>query len=1044
MFKPVKSKVDLVKLENNILEFWKNNKIFQKSLKNREGSKKFIFYEGPPTANAKPGVHHVLARSFKDIFSRYQTMKGYYVPRKGGWDTHGLPVELEIEKKLGVDSKKEIEEIGIKRFSELCKQSVFEYVEDWVKLTDRIGFWLDMSDAYYTFTNNYIETVWWILKQIYDKDLLYKGYKVVTYCPRCGTPLSSHEVAQGYKEVEDPSVYVKFKLKDEDSNFLVWTTTPWTLLSNVALAVNLDEDYVEISKNNEKLILAKTLLEDVIEQPYQILRTFKGKDLTGKRYEPLFNYTNIKNDCYLVVGADFVSLKEGTGIVHIAPAFGVDDMNLAREKGLPIIQLVNESGKIKKKAVDFAGLFVKKADPEIIKNLIQRKILFKEEKILHSYPHCWRCDTPLLYFARKSWFIATSTIKDKLLKSNSEINWYPDHIKYGRFGNWLENNIDWSLSRERYWGTPLPIWEDNSGHRICIGSMDELKKLAKHFPDKLDLHRPYIDEINLICPECKAEMSRVKEVIDCWFDSGSMPYAQLHYPFENYEKFHDNFPADFICEALDQTRGWFYTMMAISTILFEKSSYKNVVCLGLINDKYGRRMSKSRGNTVDPWSVLNNQGADALRWYLFTSSSPWVNKNFDVGIINEIIKRFILTLWNSYSFFVVYANIDKFNPEKYSLKFEERSVLDKWILSELNQTISTVDESLNNYDATRGGKEIEQFVNKLSNWYIRRSRRRFWKSEEDKDKISAYLTLYECLVTIAKLLAPYMPFISEEIYQNLVLYISKDSPESIHLTDFPISEKRLIDKDLMEQMNLVRKVVSLGRSARNKASIKVRQPLSYIKVFKTEQTEKLINYKAVIKDELNVKSFELTPDLKQILNYKVKPNLELLGPKYGSKVSVIKNILERMNHQEIANTVLANEKVKIKLEEQEEELLPEEILIEIVAPPKHITEKEGEIALTLNTVLSKKLLDEGFIRELVRLIQNQRKGAGFRIENTIKTIIDCSEKERKIIEEYKDYLCKETLTSELVFSSTLSGNIEEFDIEKTKIRVGISISGPIT
>ena len=1044
MFKPVKSKVDLVKLENNILEFWKNNKIFQKSLKNREGSKKFIFYEGPPTANAKPGVHHILARSFKDIFSRYQTMKGYYVPRKGGWDTHGLPVELEIEKKLGVDSKKEIEEIGIKRFSELCKQSVFEYVEDWVKLTDRIGFWLDMSDAYYTFTNNYIETVWWILKQIYDKDLLYEGYKVVTYCPRCGTPLSSHEVAQGYKEVEDPSVYVKFKLKDEDSYFLVWTTTPWTLLSNVALAVNSDEDYVEISKNNEKLILAKTLLNEVIKEPYEIIKKLKGKVLIGKRYEPLFNYTNIKNNCYFVVDANFVSLKEGTGIVHIAPAFGVDDMNLAREKGLPIIQLVDESGEIKSQAVDFAGLFVKEADPKIINNLKQRKILFKEEKILHSYPHCWRCDTPLLYYARKSWFIATSKIKDKLLKSNSEINWYPDHIKYGRFGNWLDNNIDWSLSRERYWGTPLPIWEDNSGHKICIGSLGELKKLAKNFPDKLDLHRPYIDEIKLICPECKEEMSRVKEVIDCWFDSGSMPYAQFHYPFENYEKFHDNFPADFICEALDQTRGWFYTLMAISTILFEKSSYKNVVCLGLINDKYGKKMSSSKGNILDPWSVLNNQGADALRWYLFTSSSPWVTKNFNVDTIDKIIKRFILTLWNSYSFFVVYANIDKFNPEKYSLKFEERSILDKWILSELNQTISTVDESLNNYDATRGGKEIEQFINKLSNWYIRRSRRRFWKSEEDKDKISAYLTLYECLVTIAKLLAPYMPFISEEIYQNLILSISKDLPVSVHLADFPISKKGLIDKDLMEQMNLVRKVVRLGRSARNKSSIKVRQPLSYIKVFKTEQTEKLINYESVIKDELNVKSFELTTNLKQILNYRVKPNLELLGPKYGSKVSFIKNIFNRLNHQEIASTVLANENVKIKLEEQEEELLPEEILIEIVAPPEHITEKEGEIALTLNTVLSKELLDEGFIRELVRLIQNQRKKAGFRIENTIKTIIECSEDKEIVIKEHKDYLCTETLTTELIFSDKLSGYIEKFNIDKKKVRVGISVSGSIT
>ena len=1043
MFKPVESKIDLVKLENTILEYWKKNKIFQKSLKIREGNKKFIFYEGPPTANTKPAVHHVLARSFKDIYSRYKTMKGYYVPRKGGWDTHGLPIEIEIEKKLGINSKQEIEKIGVKRFNELCKQSVLEYVEDWVEFTDRIGFWLDMTDAYLTFSNNYIETVWWILKQIYNKGLLYQGYKVVAYCPRCGTPLSSHEIALGYREVEDPSVYVKFKLKNEDSYLLGWTTTPWTLLSNVALAVNLDEDYVEISKNNEKLILVKALLEDVIEQPYQILRTFKGKDLTGKRYEPLFNYISLEKNCYLVVGADFVTLKEGTGVVHIAPAFGVDDMKLAQNMDLPIIQLVSESGKIKNEAVDFAGLFVKEADPEIIENLKQRKILFKEEKILHSYPHCWRCDTPLLYYARKSWFIATSTIKDKLLKSNSEINWYPDHIKYGRFGNWLENNIDWSLSRERYWGTPLPIWEDNSGHKMCIGSLDELRKFAKHFPDKLDLHRPYIDEIKLICPECKEEMSRVKEVIDCWFDSGSMPYAQFHYPFENYERFHDNFPADFICEALDQTRGWFYTLMAISTILFEKSCYKNVVCLGLIHDKYGRKMSSSKGNIVDPWSVLNNQGADALRWYLFTSSSPWITKDFDIDVIDKIIKRFILTLWNSYSFFIVYANIDKFNPEDYSVRFEERPILDRWILSELNHTVTVVDNSLENYDATRGGKVIEQFINKLSNWYIRRSRRRFWKSEEDKDKISAYLTLYKCLVTIVKLLAPFMPFISDEIYQNLVLTISDESPTSIHLTDFPISNEKLIDKDLMEEMNLVRKVVRMGRAARNKASIKVRQPVLNIKVYKTSQTKKLLNYKSVIKDELNVKKIELTENLEEILKYDVKPNFKLLGPKYGSKVPLIKKILKKMDQKELVNNLLAEKDIKIILDDKEVQLLPEELLLEIITPPQYVVEKEGQITLALNTSLSEELLEEGFVRELLRLIQNQRKKAGFKIENTIKTIIDCSEKYRKIIEEYKDYLCRETLTTDLVFSSELSGYIEEYEIEENKIKLGISISGSI-
>ncbi len=1043
MFKPVDSKLDLVKLENDILEFWKKDKIFQRSLKNREGNKKFIFYEGPPTANAKPGVHHVLARAFKDIFPRYKTMKGYYVPRKGGWDTHGLPVEIEIEKKLGINSKKEIEEFGVKRFNELCRKSVLGYIKDWIEMTDRIAFWIDTSDAYFTFTNDYIETIWWILKQIYDKDLLYQGYKVIAYCPRCGTPLSSHEVAQGYREVEDPSVYVKFKLKDEDSYFLVWTTTPWTLLSNVALAINPDEDYVKISKNDERLILAKTLLEEIVKQPFKTLETFKGSSLIGKKYKPLFNYITPEKDCYIVTDADFVELKEGTGIVHIAPAFGTDDMRLAQDKNLPVIQLVDESGKLKEEATDFAGLFVKKADPLIIENLKQRNILFKEEKILHTYPHCWRCDTPLLYYARKSWFIATSTIKDKLLKANSDINWYPHYIKYGRFGNWLENNIDWSLSRERYWGTPLPIWQDKNGHIICIGSLDELEKLAKNLPDKLDLHKPYIDEIKLTCPKCKAEMTRIEDVIDCWFDSGSMPFAQLHYPFENYEKFYDNFPADFICEALDQTRGWFYTMMAISTILFEKSSYKNVVCLGLIHDKYGRKMSKSKSNVIDPWSILNKQGADALRWYFFTSSSPWVTKNFDVDIIDKIIKRFILTLWNSYSFFVVYANIDEFDPTKYSIEIKDRSDLDRWILSELNQTVSIVDNCLASYNATRGGKVIEEFVDKLSNWYIRRSRRRFWKSEEDIDKISAYLTLYECLVTITKLLAPYMPFISEEIYQNIVLTIYKDAPMSIHLTDFPVANEKLIDKNLSEEMNLVRKVVSLGRAARSKASIKVRQPLSNISVYETPQTKKLKNYINIIKEELNVKSFKLTSNLNNILSYKVKLNPELLGPKYGSKIPVIKNIFARMDHQKVADDVLENKEVKLKVNGREIKLLSEEILLETVAPPQHVIEKEGEIALALNTKLSKELIDEGFIRELVRFIQNQRKKAGFKIENTIKTIIDCSEREKEIIEKYSDYLCTETLTTDLTFSKELIGDIEEFNINKVKIRVGLSTTGSI-
>src|SRR4030066_1537953 len=738
MFKKVDSQVNLVELEEKILDFWKSSRIFEKSLKKTEGGKKFVFYEGPPTANGAPGVHHVLARVYKDIFPRYKTMKGYYVSRKAGWDTHGLPVELEVEKELNINSKIEIEKIGIGKFNQLCKQSVMRYEGEWQKLTERIGFWLDMDDAYLTFKNNYIETVWWILKSIWDKDLLYQDYKIVPYCPRCGTALSSHELALSYNEVEDHSIIVKFPHAErKNTYFLVWTTTPWTLISNVAGAVSRNSEYVEVNFRGENLILAKNLISEVFgeSKEYNICGSFKGNEIISSGYRPLYDYADGNSDAFRIIGGDFVSVEEGTGIVHIAPAFGEDDMNAGRENNLPFVQMVDEEGKFKKRVKKFALMSIEEANPVIIKDLEERKLLFSIRKIKHSYPFCWRCDSRLMYYAKKSWYIKTSAIKDDLLKSNEEVSWYPEHIKYGRFGKWLENNVDWALSRERYWGTPLPVWVDDNGHKICIGSIEELKEKAADVPSDLDLHRPYVDEIIIKCPERGDDMRRGPEVKDVWFDSGSMPYAQFHFPFENTELFKESFPADFICEAIDQTRGWFYTLIAISTLLFKKSCFKNVLCLGLINDEKGQKMSKTKGNIINPWDILNKQGADALRWYFFTGVSPWLPKNFSTKAVDEVIRKFILTLWNTYSFFVIYANIDNFNPYDHNLEVKDRIEIDRWIISELNKTINKVNELMDYFNVTESGRVIQDFVDTLSNWYVRRSRRRFWKSEEDKDKI---------------------------------------------------------------------------------------------------------------------------------------------------------------------------------------------------------------------------------------------------------------------------------------------------------------------
>jgi len=1048
MFKKVDSKVNLVKLEEKTLGFWNKNKIFEKSLKKTKDGKRFVFYEGPPTANGAPGVHHVLSRVYKDIFPRFKTMKGYYVSRKAGWDTHGLPVELEIEKKLGINSKDEIEKIGIEKFNRLCRESVMKYEEEWKKLTGRIGFWLDMDNAYFTFKNEYIETVWWILKNIWDKDLLYEGHKIVPYCPRCGTPLSSHEIAQGYKEVEDYSAIVKFELKDRNNTYLlVWTTTPWTLISNVAAAVSADSTYAEIEYEGQNLILVMDLLPTLFgeDRPYRKVAEYKGSELVGTSYKPVYDYASGDSKAFQIISGDFVSTGEGTGIVHIAPAFGEDDMRVGRENGLPVVQMVDLEGHFLDSVKKFAGMDTEDANPKIITDLKDRGLVFEIKKFKHSYPFCWRCDTRLIYYAKKSWYIATSKIKDNLLSSNEQVKWYPGHIKHGRFGNWLENNVDWALTRERYWGTPLPIWEDEDGHKLCIGSKADLDKYGKDIPEDLDLHRPYVDNIILKCPECGKSMKRVKDVIDVWFDSGSMPFAQHHYPFENKDIFEENFPADFICEAIDQTRGWFYTMLAISTLLYKKPSFKNVLVLGLINDEKGQKMSKSKGNVIKPWDILNNQGADALRWYFFTAVSPWTPKNFSEKLIDEVIRKFILTLWNTYSFFVIYANIDKFDPYEHELPVAEREEIDRWIISELNRTIKEVDRLLEDFNVTDSGRMIQDFVEMLSNWYVRRSRRRFWKSEEDKDKISAYLTLYECLVTLTKLLAPYIPFISETLYQNLVVNLGKGT-ESVHLEDFPIADETLIDGDLSFKMNNARKVVGLGRAVRSKINIKTRQPVQKVSIYfnGNEKIREAINhFEEIILSELNAKEIEFTEVLAELVSYDIKPNLALVGKKYGPLIPGIKKALEEANSVQIALKVKNEKTIKLDIDGKKLELEPGELLVEIKNKEGIGVETDGEFTVGIPTEIPKELAAEGFARELVHHIQNLRKEAGFEIENTINVSIEAPEAQQGTIDKFVEYISKETLSNSLGRDFDPGMFVKPVKVNGIELKIGIKVVGSI-
>ncbi|HVF25931.1 MAG TPA: isoleucine--tRNA ligase [Anaerolineales bacterium] len=1044
MFKPVSSKLNVTSMEEAVLKFWKHAEIFKKTVEQREGAPEYVFYEGPPTANGKPGVHHVLARVFKDMFPRYKTMRGYHVSRRGGWDTHGLPVEIEVEKQLGFNSKHQIEEYGIDKFNELCRKSVFTYIQDWEKLTDRIAFWVDLDDAYVTYTNDYIESVWWILKNFWDKELLFKGYKVVPYCPRCGTPLSDHEVALGYEETSDPSVFVRMPLVDQpDLSLLVWTTTPWTLPGNVAVAAHPDIDYVIVERDNngtkEKLVLAKSLVDKVFgSEDVKILETIKGKKLKDVKYHPLFTFLPPDKPAHYVVLGDFVTTEDGSGLVHMAPAFGQEDMEMAKQHNLPVLMTVLPDGTFINEVTPWRGVFVKDADSLIIEDLSARGLLLKAEAYLHTYPFCWRCHTPLLYYARDSWYIRTSAHRDRLVELNNTINWVPEHTKEGRFGNWLSNNIDWSLSRERYWGTPLPVWEcESCDHRECVGSVSELSEKAGRDLTELDLHRPYVDDVHWACPDCGKQMTRVKDLIDVWFDSGSMPVAQWHYPFENKDKFESQFPADYICEAVDQTRGWFYTLHAISTLLFDEVAFRNVLSLGHIQDGEGRKMSKSLGNIVQPWDVLNAHGADALRWYLYTATPPGVERRFSSELVGEVIRSFTLTLWNVYSFFVTYANLDK--PTVSTLPIATGD-LDRWLLSELNVLVRDVTKAYENYDVPNATRPISAFVEKLSTWYLRRSRRRFWKSESDSDKQAAYSTLYTALITVAKLLAPSMPFLADELYQNLVRSVNADAPESVHLAEWPEVLPEMIDESLNRDMALVVRLVSLGHSARQKANRKVRQPLAEaaFSVGNSYERKAVETYADLFTDELNVKHVRLLDSSTEAISHTVKPLPRQLGQRYGSKFPSIQKAILAMNTEEAAHTLLAGDALKVQVDGETYDVLPDEVEVKALAKEGFAVAEEGPYVAALVTELTPELVAEGLAREFVRRVQDLRKSAGLDVADRIDLFVDASAGLKSAVEAHRDYITAETLTSNLVLGSPPeAAHMVEDNFENERVKVGV-------
>ena len=1042
MYKKVELKNGFVGMEHEVAKKWKEKDIIKKNFTMNEGKRYFTFYDGPPTANGKPHVGHIETRVMKDIIPRYKVMKGYHVDRKAGWDTQGLPVELEIEKKLGISGKQQIEEYGVEKFVKKCKESVFTYVNMWEDMTNKVGYWVDMEHPYITYENKYIESVWWGISQMWKKGLLYEGHKVMPYCPRCGTALSSHEVAQGYKDVKDLTCIAKFKIVDEDKYILAWTTTPWTLPSNLALCVNKSYDYVEVKANVgtsenpkfETYILAKDLTEKVLKDiPYEIQKTFKGEELLGIKYEQLMPFAKVEGKAFVVIHGDYVNLEDGTGIVHIAPAYGEDDSLVSKQNGIAFVNLVDKEGKFVKEVEPWQGRFVRDCNEDICKWLKEKGKLFSKEKHMHSYPHCWRCDTPLLYYPKESWFVAMTKLRDNLLANNDKINWYPETIKTGRFGKFLENVIDWGISRDRYWGTPLPIWHCECGHQECIGSIEELKQKAVDCPDDIELHKPYIDEVHLKCPECGKKMTRFKEVIDVWFDSGSMPFAQLHYPFENKEEFKKHFPAQFISEAVDQTRGWFYTLLAISTCIFDKTPYENCIVLGHILDEKGQKMSKSKGNGVDPMILLEQVGADATRWHFYTVSAPWLPTRLGLSNVQETQRGFLSTLWNVYSFYVLYAEIDQFNPLEYK-EFKPTNIMDKWIISKLNTLTKEVDEKLASYDITSAALQIESFTDELSNWYVRRNRERFWSQELTEEKIGAYCTLYKVLTTLIKISAPFVPFITDEIYQNLVVGLDKEAPESVHLCLWPEVNNEDINPELEKEMDLAYKIVKLGRSARNAANIKNRQPLSEM-LISVDTLPKY--YEDIVKDELNVKKIEFGAEMSEYVNFEIKPNLPVLGKEYGKLIPKIKQEIANKNQMDLANKVKNGEAEYIEIEDKQIPLNSDNLLITMQGKEGFAFSGEGEIGVVLDTHITDELKKEGYVREILSKVQNMRKDKGFEVLDNINLYISGNTMLEEVIKQNAELIKHDTLAINIIYNqdrkeyteTNINGETLNIDVE---------------
>ena len=1033
MYKKVPTDLKFVEREREVEKFWADNNIFKKSIDSRKDAETYMFYDGPPTANGKPHIGHVLTRVIKDMIPRYRTMKGYKVPRKAGWDTHGLPVELEVEKLLGIDGKDQIEAYGLDPFISKCKESVWKYKGMWEEFSGVVGFWADMEDPYVTYHNNFIESEWWALKKIWDRGLLYKGFKIVPYCPRCGTPLSSHEVAQGYKDVKERSAIVRFKVKGEDAYFLAWTTTPWTLPSNVALCVNPEETYVRVKHEGYTYIMAEALVETVLKENFEVVESFKGKTLEYKEYEPLFDFVNPDKKAWFVTCDSYVTLTDGTGIVHIAPAFGEDDSRVGRNYDLPFVQLVNAKGELTEETA-WAGVFVKKADPLVLEALEKDGKLFDAPNFEHSYPHCWRCNTPLIYYARESWYIKMSAVKEDMIRNNNTINWIPESIGKGRFGDWLENLQDWAISRNRYWGTPLNIWQCECGHMHSIGSIEELKAMSDNCPDDIELHRPYIDDVTIKCEKCGKQMKRVPEVIDCWFDSGAMPFAQHHYPFENKDIFEQQFPADFISEAVDQTRGWFYSLLAISTLIFNEAPYKNVIVLGHVQDENGQKMSKSKGNAVDPMEALKEYGADAIRWYFYVNSAPWLPNRFHGKVVTEGQRKFMGTLWNTYAFYVLYAEIDNFDPTKYSLDYDKLSVMDKWLLSKLNTLIKDVDGHLENYRITESARVLQEFTDELSNWYVRRCRERYWAKGMEQDKINAYMSLYTALVTLSKLAAPLIPFMTEEIYQNLVRSVDTKAPESIHLCDYPVADNSLIDKSLEDSMDEVLNVVVLGRAARNAANIKNRQPIGNMYIKAEETLGEL--YTQIIKEELNVKNVEFREDVENFVSYSFKPQLKTVGPKYGKLLAKIREVLTNLDGAKAMAELKSNGSLDFDFDGEKVSLTNEDLLIDTVKSENYISEGNNKVTIVLDINLTKELLDEGFLRELISKVQTMRKEAGFEVVDHIELFLKDNAKLIDIVKVNETELMSEVLCDKITYGN-IKGYEKEWNLNGENIVVGV-------